>query len=453
MGNKTLTSKKIFDLNFGLLGLYFAWILQMANTSGIFSLFGAEHDDLGKLWLALPLGGLVTQLFIGFLSDRTSSPLGSKLPYVLGGAIFTAFSMFLLPNASSLTSAVILLWLFTVAINVTMQPFRAFVADVAPPQSYIHLYAMQTIFVGIGSIFAAAFPWVLSHTFAGNGSEDTIPLAIKISFYSGGVLLLLSNLWTVLACKKYLIKTSRNQPPETKPLKSIKENLQKSPLLKELLELFFKKMPKVMRQVSLVQLFTWFGIFCFMVYLTPVIEKNIIQYAHPVNLLNDVSRKESIDKSLLLTNLAYVVYMSVNIAFAYCIPLLTRWASPKYIHAAALFLGGTALLALMAVHSTIFLLIAMIGVGIAWSSLISLPFAMIIHALPQNKLGFYMGAFNVAICVPQIIASLVIEPLLGSVLHQNVLYIMLISSICLLIAALLTAFYVKEHVDEQITRV
>lgn len=427
--NRHLTLLQMFNLNFGSLGIQFAWALEVANMSGIYAFFGAKESSLGYLWLALPITGLIIQPIIGHCSDNTKTRYGKRLPYIFFGALITAIAMFLLPNATSLVMTIILLWIFTAAINASLQPFRTLVADMAPPKQHTKVYAIQAAVIGIGATLASLSPWVLLYIFGKHPVVRlTIPFEIKLSFYIGGIILIISNLWTVLSTKKYLPHSIKDQSGTDKA-ESIK--------LKNICRMFVE-MPKLMRRVSYVQFFTWMGIFCFIVYFTPVIEQNIFKL--PSGLHAGLRSDFVLEKSVVLTGIACAVYMFVNIVYAYFIPFLSRKITRKRVHILSLLIGALSLLSIGLIHSRIYLLVAMIGVGIAWASLNSIPFAMVASVMPRKNRGLYMGIFNIAICLPQILVGLTIGYLLKTFLHGNTDYVMFLAGGFFILAAITTLF-------------
>lgn len=432
---KQLTIHQIISLNIGLLGVQFAWSLAVANMSGIYGLFGANVSSLGYLWLAPSIVALLIPPFIGYLSDRTHTVFGKRIPYIFVGSVLTAICMLILPNVHSLFMAAILLCIFSATINIALQPYRPLVADVVPASSHTKLYAIQAGLIGIGAALASAAPWVFLHLFHVRNIVVGVPLEIRFAFYGGAIALIITGFWTLVVCKSMLPAHEKITTPK---IEGSFLNIVKQKAISML------TIPRIMRQVSYVQFFTWLGVFGFIVYLTPAIEQAIFHVSPTAHLLHNASYHKLVEKSTILTGIACAVYMLANVAFAYCIPLLSKLISRKTIHIIALLFGAASLISLRYVHQESWLLFAMIGFGIAWASFNSIPFAMIAAELPTNKLGYYMGIFNVAICLPQIIVSVFAGFLLLRFLHGSATNLILLSGFCFIIAALLM-LPIKDH--------
>lgn len=307
MSTQNLNLKQMINLCIGMLGIQFAWALQVANMSGIYAFYHAKESDLGLLWIALPITGLIIQPIIGYLSDVTYSAYGKRLPYIFWGSLLTAVCMIFMPNAPNLYVAAILLWLFTAAINVALQPFRSLVADILPEKMLIKIYAIQSCLLGIGATLASLLPWILTTIFGVKEISATmqIPYEIKISFYSGAALLAVSIIWTTITSKNYLPKTDLAQQ-----VKFAWGSLGK--IFKELVTAFVK-MPPTIRKVSYIQFFTWMGVFSFIVYFTSAIGQEILGL--PANAAHDGSMNALLEKSTLLTGIGSAVYTLTSVVF------------------------------------------------------------------------------------------------------------------------------------------
>lgn len=439
---KLLTLSQIVNLNLGTLGILFAWELEIANVSGIYTFLGAKASNLGYLWLPLSIIGLIIPLIIGYLSDHTYTAYGKRLPYILGGAALTAICLFLLPNSASLTDAVILLCIFTAGINAALQPFKSLVADIVVEQEHTRAYAIQAAFIGIGATLASISPWLLLILFGQHSEKDNMPFEIRFAFYIGAITILLTCLWTTIKTKAYLPKLIKPQPNLNKiKRQTIADHIKQFCAL-------FSTIPKIMWQVSLVQFFTWMGAFCFIIYLTPAIEQAIFNIPIGIQHIPQIHLKSFLEKSIVLNGICCAIYMAVNIIYAYIIPFLAKAITRKSVHILSLAIGGLSLLAFIFVHSLSTLFITMIGVGIAWASFNSLPFAMIAGSIPNEKLGIYMGFFNMAICLPQIIVSLGVGFILKSFLSNDAISLILLSGISLLIAAVIMLFVKDKPINE-----
>jgi maltose/moltooligosaccharide transporter len=413
--------KQIFNLNLGPFGNTLAFALIYANVNGIFILLGATNNQLSILWFLPSIIGFAIPPIIGHLSDKTHSIWGKRLPYIFFGTLGTVTSMFLLPSTSSLFFASFSLCLFVLCINIAMQLYRPLVADLVPVNLHTKLYALQTAISGLGAILATASPWLFTQILKNTNQTATIPLPVRIAFFSGGLILLVTTCWTVITCKKYLplaVRTPKIDAAKT----SVNEKI------KSLFNIF-TSMSRTMWLISSIQFTLWIGIFCFIIYFTAAIQQTIF---------SGINTPAIVAKSITLTGIACSVYMATNVLFAYCIPWLAAKFGRKYILLFGLLIGGLALISLQFIHKPSYLLIAMIGIGISWASYNSIPYAIVASAVPIEKMGLYMGVFNMAVCLPQIIASLFAGLILQSLLANNVLYLMAIAGVSLIIAGLLT---------------
>lgn len=428
---KTLTFKQMINLNLGTFGILFAWQLLLANMSGIYAFFGAQESDLGYLWLIPSILGLVAPLLIGYLSDKTHTSFGKRLPYIFFGSLVAAIFILLLPNSPSLKFSILFFCIFTAAINAALQPFRALIADIVPAQEHTKAYATQAVLIGIGAAFSSSLPWLLLHAFKIEASTTAgIPLEIKLAFYIGAVTLMITVGWTTLKTRQYLPKQSGLLKGRLFHMPSIG--------LKKITSSFML-IPKVMLQVSVVQFFTWLGTFCFIVYFTPAIEQSIYHLPVAINPgLSNALSHQLLEKSVVLNGLACAVYMTINIIYAYCIPFLSKKITRKVVHIISLMIGGASLISLLFIHQAAILLVAMIGFGIAWASFNCIPFAMIANVLPAEGLGVYMGLFNVSICLPQIFVSFFAGYILRTLLKGDAVILLVLAGISMIIAALLT---------------
>jgi maltose/moltooligosaccharide transporter len=342
--------------------------------------------------------------------------------------------MLWLPNSSSLTLVVILLSIFTIGINVSFQPFKPLVADIVVEREHTKVYAIQAALIGIGATAASIAPWLLLALFRHHIVDTKVPFEIKFAFYMGAVIIFIACFWTTITTRHYLSQSLTHHKG--------KKTFEKRLVFHRICQLF-SSIPKIMWQVSLVQFFTWVSVFSFIIYLTPAIEQAIFNVPINIQHLSSMAFKPDLEKSVVLNGICCAIYMAVNIVYAYAIPFLSRIITRKKVHIFSLFIGGLSLLSFVFIHHKFYLFASMVGVGISLASIYSLPFAMIAGSLPSEKLGVYMGIFNVAICLPQIIVSLSIGFVFKSFLHGSAINVMFLSGIFMLIAALL-AFFVKD---------
>ncbi|TVP65779.1 MAG: MFS transporter [Leptolyngbya sp. LCM1.Bin17] len=377
----------------GFFGIQFGWGLQMANTSAIFERLGANPHQIPILWLAAPLTGLVVQPIIGNLSDNTWGWLGRRRPYFLVGAILSSLALVLMPNSSSLWMAAGLLWLLDTSVNVTMEPFRAFVGDLLPANQRTKGFAMQSLLIGLGSVIAAILPWLLTHWFKLGDltGQGEIPLTIKLSFYSGAAVFLGTVLWTVLS-------TDEKPPKDMAAFERQQaRRLGVGATLREIADAI-RHMPPTMRQLAWVQGFSWLGMYCMFLYFPPAVAHNIFgAYNESAPLYAE---------GIEWAGVCIAMYNAVCFVVSLGLPHVARRLSRQVTHALCLIAGGVGLMSLQLVHDRYTLLISMVGVGCAWASMLAMPYAMLVGSLPAKKGGIYMGIFNAFIVLPEIVASL-----------------------------------------------
>ena len=426
---KTLFSfRQLWNMNFGFLGIQFGWGLQMANMSAIFELLGADADQLPILWLAAPLTGLFVQPIVGNLSDYTWNSLGRRRPYFLFGAILAFMALILMPHCSNLWMAAGLLWILDTSANVSMVPFRAFVGDLLPEKQRTKGFAMQSIMLGLGAVSASALPWVLNNIFQiSNGSNALrrIPLTVEISFYVGGVLFLGTVLWTIATTPEY--------PPvnlaQFEQLKSVRGGITSS--LRESWQTL-GQMPSIMQQLAKIQFFTWLGIFCFLLYFPPAVARNIFGATSQDSLLYS--------DGIEWAGICCAVYNAVCIGFSFVLPRLARYFGRPLTHSLCLLCGGVCLVSLLTISNQYILLLAMLGLGIAWSSALIMPYAMLSDSIPPQRQGVYQGIFNFFVVLPEVLAALSFGWIIHYFLHDDRLLAVAIGGVCLITAAGLTLF-------------
>ncbi len=417
---------QIWNMSFGFFGIQFGWGLQMANMSAIYQYLGADESTIPLLWLAAPLTGLIVQPIIGYYSDRTWTRLGRRRPYFLVGAILASLALIAMPNSSALWMAAGLLWILDASVNVSMEPFRAFVGDMLPPEQRKSGFAMQSLLIGLGAVLSSAMPWVLTNWFGitgGNGGEgNAIPLTVHIAFYTGAFLFFFAVLYTVLTTKEY-------PPDDIEAFQAMKR--QSSGIGHAFVEIFqgIGSMPRTMKQLAVVQFFTWFALFCMWIYFAPAI-------AHGV--FGGAPGSPEYQRGAEWAGVCFSTYNLVAFGFSFALLALVRRFSAKNIHMVCLVIGALGLLSATAFKSPAQLLISMAAIGVAWASILSMPYAMLSNALPPEKMGFYMGVFNFFIVLPQILASLGLGKLMSTVLGGNAMNAILLGGISMLLAAIST---------------
>ena len=425
---------QIWNMCFGFFGIQFGWSLQMGNMSAIYEYLGASPEQIPGLWLAAPMTGLIVQPIIGYMSDRTWHPkLGRRRPYFLIGAILSSLALFIMPNASVIWMAAGTLWILDSCINISMEPFRAFVADNLDEKQRPFGFAMQSMFIGLASFIAGYLPQKLVEWFgvSRDKSGGAIPQNIMLSFYIGGAVFLISVLYTVFRSKEY---------PPTDP--NWKEKLNESNKgisggIKEIVT-SIKEMPDQMKRLALVNFLTWPGLFLMWFYYSTGVAADIFG-GDPKNT-SDVYTK-----GLEYANTTSAILNLVTFAFSFTLPFWVSKLGKKYTHTVCLLVGGAGLIMVNHIHEASFLYLAMGMVGIAWASILSMPYSMLAGCLPEGKIGIYMGIFNFFIVLPEIIASLFFGKIMENVLHNDRLLAVQIGGCLLILAAIACAVIVKEN--------
>jgi maltose/moltooligosaccharide transporter len=407
---------RLWNMSFGFLGIQFGWGLQMANMSPIYEYLGAQPEQIPGLWLAAPLTGLLVQPIIGYFSDRTWHPKwGRRRPYFLVGAILSSLALIAMPNSSALWMAAGLLWILDASINVSMEPFRAFVADLLPPEQRVRGFAMQAFFIGIGAVAASWLPWILTNVFGLTSTPGGIPRSVMLSFYIGSAVFLGAVVWTVVTT------------PEAPPSAPAAEAAPARGLIAEVVTAL-REMPKVMRQLAPVQLFTWLGLFCMWVFFSVAVANNIFG-GKP----GTPEYREGTEFAGLVLGL----YSLVCFLFSPFLPALAQKLGRPRTHALCLSSGALSLIAVGFINNKWMLIPVMLGVGIAWASTLAMPYAILTPALPAEKMGLYVGIFNFFIVLPEIFQALTFGPLMEHVLMGNRVAAVVIGGVSMGIAALL----------------
>ncbi|HLY17849.1 MAG TPA: MFS transporter [Bryobacteraceae bacterium] len=402
---KPLNFWQIWNMSFGFLGIQFGWALQMANMSSIYEYLGASADQIPILWLAAPLTGLIVQPIIGHSSDRTWNRLGRRRPYFLTGAILSSLALIAMPRVSALWMAAGLLWILDASINISMEPFRAFVADMLPEEQRTRGFAMQSLFIGLGAVVASALPWMLTKWFhVGGGGGGRIPWAVRLSFYMGAAAFFGAVMWT--------IATTREYPPEDPEafhrMKAEKRGLGEN--AREILE-SVAAMPRTMKQLAWVQIATWLGLFCMWLYFPVAVAHNVFGAPDPSSPIYA--------EGVAWASLCFGMYSAVCFAWSFAMPALARVLGRKTTHSLCLLCGAAGLLSVAVIHNKYLLLFSMVGVGIAWASTLAMPYAILAGSIPAEKTGIYMGIFNFFIVTPEIVASLGFGRVMAHLLDNN----------------------------------
>ena len=423
---------QIWNMSFGFLGIQFGFALQNANVSRIFETLGANPDEIPILWIAAPTTGLLVQPIIGYLSDRTWGRLGRRKPYFLVGAILASLALIAMPNSSVLWIAAGLLWLMDASINVSMEPFRALVADMLPSEQRTTGFAVQSFFIGTGAVVASALPYMLTNWFGVSNiaPKGAIPPSVIWSFYLGAAAFLGAVVWTVATTKEY--------PPEDLTAFE-RERETQSGILQGAREIFdnLVQMPKTMMQLAVVQFFSWFALFSMWIYTTAAVTTRMYG-------TNDTS-SAAYNAGADWVGVCFAVYNGAAALFAFVIPVIAAKTSRKAVHAIALVAGGVGLASVFVISSPTMLLVSMLGVGFAWASILSMPYAMLAGALPAHKMGIYMGIFNFFIVIPQITAAGILGFFMKSLFGNEAVYALILGGVSMILAAVLTMFVQDEH--------
>lgn len=422
MQKPRLSFWQIWNMSFGFLGIQFGWGLQQANMSAIYSKLGADPDHIPFLWLAGSVTGLIVQPIIGSMSDRTWNRLGRRRPYFLVGAILSSVALFFMPDSPAVWTAAGLLWILDASINISMEPFRAFVADKLDVSQHTAGFVMQSFFIGIGASCANAFPYALRLMGVSGHASNGVPLTVQYAFKIGSAVFLLSVLWTVFTSKEY--------PPEDVAAFE-KSRASARGVAAAAREIFsaIREMPRTMKQLAIVQVFTWLGLFCMWMFFGLATAKQIFGATNPKSVL--------FDRGTEWGGTAFAVYSLVCFAVAFVLPKLAAASSRKAVHSLALVCGAAGLLSTYFIHDRYLWLLTMVGVGVAWASILTMPYAMLSGSLPPARMGVYMGVFNFFIVIPEIIASLTFQPLVKYVFHNDPVSLVMLGGAFLLVAAAL----------------
>lgn len=433
---------QIWNLSFGFLGVQFGFALQNANASRILTSLGADPHSLSFFWLVAPIMGLMVQPVVGAASDKTWTRIGRRSPYILIGAIVSMIAMFFMPNAPMVVKAggagalifgVVMLALMDGSFNVTFQPFRALVADMTPEEQRNIGYSVQSFLINTGAVIGSALPFILTAAGIANEADaGKVAPSVIWSFYIGGSLLLLSVLVTVFKTKEY-------PPQEFEAYKNITEE---DKTTKEGFFTLLMNMPKTMKQLSVVQLFSWFPLFILWVYSTTAISQHYfgVPIDFNANTETDSSIRNAFDEAGNWVGICFALYSLVAALFSIVMPKLIQKTSRKTVYSVALMAGGLGFISMYLFNNQYMLLISMIGIGIAWAGILALPYTILSGAIPAKRIGIYMGIFNLTVVIPQILSGVIGGPILRSFFGGEAIYILVLAGVIMILGSLAVSF-------------
>jgi maltose/moltooligosaccharide transporter len=419
---------QLWNMSFGFFGIQFGFALQNVNTSRIFATLGTSMDDLALVWLAAPVTGLLVQPVIGYLSDNTWHPTwGRRRPFFFLGAVLAATALFLMPNSVAIWMAVAVLWLMDASINISMEPFRAFVGDKLDTSQQTAGFAMQTFLIGCGAVIASLLPIIFTN-FLGVSNVPVgggVPDSVRYSFYIGAIAFIVAVTWTVF--------TSTELPPPDldRFMAQRRQSRNVGVALREIVG-GFGDMPKTMVQLAFVQFFTWIALFALWIYTGPAIADNVYNTTDPLSAgYQDAGN---------WVGVMFAVYNGLSALAAFALPVLARATSRKACHAVCLAVGGLSLASVFFIHDKHLLMIPMLGVGLAWASVLTMPYAILAAALPANRMGYYMGLFNFFVVIPQVVSGLVLGYFTKHFFGNHAVFTLVLGGVSMLIAAVLCVF-------------
>ena len=469
---------QIWNVSFGFLGVQFGFALQNANASRILSDLGADLHSLSLFWLVAPIMGLIIQPLVGSASDRTWNRLGRRNPYILAGGFAAAIGMLLMPNSSTLTSFItplffgaMMLALMDASFNLAFQPFRALVSDMVPPEQRNLGYSVQSFLINIGAVFGSILPFLLTNVIGleNSASAGSVAPSVIWAFYIGASVMLGSVLWTVFRTKEYA--------PGTNGLAELETTEKKSSLYDKLSTFFglMKTMPSTMKQLALVQFFSWFALFIMWVYTMPAIAQHIwdldAKWFDPHYLESIGTIPEDIAKIKgTAGDWVGIIFAAYSLFAAFASLFMAKVADKigrKLTYALSLLAGGIGYLSIMLMQNpeltmvnlgitqievpqgAVSLIISMVGVGIAWAAILAMPYAILAGSLPVKQTGVYMGIFNFTIAAPQIVSGIFAGWILTAVFDNQAIYIIMLAGGSMILAAL-SVFFVKDGTAEKI---
>ncbi len=469
----------IWNMCFGFLGLQFGLGLQNANVSRIFQTLGAGLDQIPALWIAAPLTGLLVQPLVGYLSDRTWSGMGRRRPYLLAGALLSAAALLIMPMSPWLWLAAVMLWILDASINTSMQPFRALVGDQLPPEQRAAGYAVQSFFIGVGAVVASMLPWLFQQFGVSNvAAPGDVPDTVRYAFFCGAAVLFLSVLWTVLSTHEYppeALESFEDIAPPL-PVATVKSSRMRSQgliwsatgaagiygvfhfALDQQLYLIcagaliwglallwqsagerkglfadimrnIETMPEAMRRLAPVQFFSWLALFAMWIYTTSAVTSVYFGSSDPASVAYNAGAN--------WVGVLFAAYNGFSALAAVVIPLVVRLIGMRWAHLVNVWLGAAGFLSFFVIRDPHWLLISMLGVGVAWASILSLPYALLSDSVPAAQMGVYMGIFNFFIVIPQLVAASVLGFLLKALFGGAPIYALGLGGVCFLLSGLL----------------
>jgi len=423
---------QIWNMSVGFLGIQFGFALQNANASRILLTFGADLHHLSWFWLVAPVTGMIIQPIVGYFSDKTWNRLGRRRPYFLAGAMMTSIALILMPNAPHLATFIApmfigggLLMIMDASINISMEPFRALVADKLPNEQHTLGFSVQTVLIGIGAVIGSWLPYILGNWF-GIPKEATgsglVPPNVVFSFYFGAVVLIATIIWTVVRTEEY--------PPSFYDDEEQDEEKKTG-----------FKIPKKMWQLLVVQFFSWFALFSMWVYTTPAVAQSFFDTTDP----NSAAYQEAGN----WVGILFGIYNGVSAVIALSLPWIAKFITRKLTHLSALVIGGLSFLSFAIIQNPDYLIIPMIGIGIAWASILAMPYAMLANSIPAKKMGMFMGLFNMSITIPQIVNGIFGGLILKYFFDGDPLKSLLMAGVLMIIGGL-SVLFIKDKVEESV---
>lgn len=422
---KKFSIVQLLFMSMGFFGIQHGFSIQFARMSSIYEKLGATADQIPLLWLAAPLTGLIVQPIIGYMSDRTWCRLGRRRPYFLMGAILSTIALIIMPNSPTLWVAAGMLWVLDASINISMEPFRAFVADLLPKEQVSTGYSVQTFLIGIGGglgFFIASYDWLAKFP----GLSAIAPTSIHIQFYLCALIFLGFVLFTVFTTPEY--------PPED--LKAFREENAKTKGFFNNIKAFYSElykclweMPKPMKRLAWVQFFTWMGLFCMWMMYSVAVARHIFGATDPQSPLYE--------QGISAASSSMQIYQYVSMIFALMMVFIARKIGAVYTHTIGLLCGGLGLVSLLFIKDPGYLYLSMVGVGVAWATTLAMPYAILVSYIPKEKYGIYMGIFNFFIVIPEILASLLLGFVMRNFLGNSQLGVVILGGVFMLIAAVI----------------
>ena len=440
-----LSFSQIWNMSFGFLGIQMGFALQNANASRILQIFGADVEELSWFWIVAPVTGMIVQPIIGHFSDKTWTKLGRRRPYFLGGAILASLGLILMPQAELFIAFLPALWvgagflmIMDASFNVAMEPFRALVADKLPAEQTTLGFSVQTVLIGLGAVIGSWLPWAITNWFGvpNTAEPGQVPPSLIYSFIGGAVVLITTILITVSTTKEY-------SPEETAAFDKLQEEIDEEKIqLKGFAQIAkdISNMPATMKQLGIVQFFSWFALFGMWVFSTPAIAHHIW------DLPLDDNSSQGYQDAGDWVGIIFGVYNLVSALYAFALPSIAKKLGRKKTHSFSLVVGGIGLISMYFAPNQYWLIASMVGVGIAWSSILAMPYAILAGSIPLKKMGIYMGLFNFFIVLPQIINAIIGGPIVKYFYGGNAMYAIVMSGVFMILAAF-TLRFVKDKAE------